>query len=263
MRLKVLMLLLLPTVATAQTAPPPGAGATAGAGRPGTDRSMPAAAAAAGKTQLDTDAIAQQAGGSMLRATVSNPIDPANATLTAVSFFSVPETKPRTIKKHDLVTIIVDENSQYSSNGTTALQKEADFDAKVTAMVRLSLSKLDLSENSINTNPEIGTTGTRDFSGTGAVNRTDTMTTRLTAEVLDVKPNGTLVLQARQHIKTDDEEQMMILSGTCRVEDVTPDNTVLSTQMFDKDVTKTNKGAVRDTMNRGWVPKLLDVINPF
>jgi flagellar L-ring protein precursor FlgH len=130
-------------------------------------------------------------------------------------------------------------------------------------MVRLSLSRLDLSENSVNTNPEIGTTGTRDFNGTGAVARTDTLTDRITAEVLDVKPNGTLVLQARQHIKTDDEEETMILSGNCRVEDVTTDNTVLSTQMFDKDVTKTSKGAVSDTMKRGWVPKLLDVINPF
>jgi flagellar L-ring protein precursor FlgH len=260
MRLSVLISVLLPAVASAQAASFNGQGPS---------RNLPGVSAAGvgaadgHAPQPDPDMVAQQAGGSMLRAAVSNSADPAGATLNAVSFFSVPEAKPRLVKKHDLVTIIVDENSQYSSNGTTALQKEADFDAKVTAMVRLSLSKLDLSENSVNTNPEIGTTGTRDFSGTGAVNRTDTMTTRLTAEVLDVKPNGTLVLQARQHIKTDEEEQTMTLSGTCRVEDVTPDNTVLSTQMFDKDVTKSNKGAVRDAMNRGWVPKLLDVINPF
>jgi flagellar L-ring protein FlgH len=266
MRLNVLMLLLLPTVASAQTAPQTatqtGAAAPAATGREGPGRIIPGASAG-GAQQADPGVISQQAGGSMLRATVSNPVDPANATLNTVSFFSVPETKPRMIKKHDLVTIVVDENSQYSSAGTTDLQKEADFDAKVTAMVRLSLSKLDLSENSINTNPEIGTTGTRDFKGDGTVNRTDTMTTRLTAEVLDVKPNGTLVLQARQHIKTDDEEQTMVLSGTCRVEDVTPDNTVLSTQMFDKEVSNTNKGAVRDTTKRGWVPKLLDAVNPF
>jgi len=263
MRFVFVMLVLIPVLASAQTTPPAGVGA-ATAARGATDRSVPGVSAPSGGTpQLDSGVISQQVGGSMLRATVSNPVDPANATLTAISFFSVPETKPRMIKKHDLVTIIVDENSQYSSNGTTALQKEADFDAKVTAMVRLSLSRLDLSENSVNTNPEIGTTGTRDFNGTGAVNRTDTLTTRLTAEVLDVKPNGTLVLQARQHIKTDDEEQTMILSGTCRVEDVTPDNTVLSTQMFDKDVSNTNKGAVRDSTKRGWVPKLLDVVNPF
>jgi flagellar L-ring protein precursor FlgH len=256
-------LLLIPALSAAQTAPPSGTPAPIADTRGGSDRMGPGVAPQAGGKPIDPDLISQQAGGSMFRATANTPVDPAAATLNTTSFYAVPEAKPRTVKKHDLVTIIVEENSQYSSNGTTALQKEADFDAKVTAMVRLSLSKLDLSENSVNTNPEIGTTGTRDFNGSGAVNRTDTMTTRLTAEVIDVKPNGTLVLQARQHIKTDDEEQTMILSGTCRVEDVTPDNTVLSTQMFDKDVSNTNKGAVRDSTKRGWVPKLLDVVNPF
>ena len=86
---------------------------------------------------------------------------------------------------------------------------------------------------------------------------------RVTAEVVDVKPNGTLVLQARQRIKTDDEEQTFTLTGTCRAEDITPDNTVLSTQLFDKDVTKIHTGAVRDTTKRGLLTKLLDVLNPF
>jgi flagellar L-ring protein precursor FlgH len=262
MRVIAFTAVLIPALAAAQTVPPAATTVTDPRGDSG--RSIPPASnAPGGGAPVDPGLISQQAGGSMLRAAVNSPADPSAATFSSVSFFAVAETKPRTIKKHDLVTIIVDENTAYSSNGTTALTKEADFDAKVTAMVRLSLAHLDLSENSVNTNPEIGTTGTRDFNGSGAVNRSDTMTTRLTAEVIDVKPNGTLVLQARQHIRTDDEEQTMVLSGTCRVEDVTPDNTVLSTQMFDKDVSNTNKGAVRDSTKRGWIPKLLDVVNPF
>jgi flagellar L-ring protein precursor FlgH len=259
MRLKLWMTVLIPAVATAQSVSP-----GEGPGRVVQGVSAaPAGADAQSQKPADPDLIAQQSGGSMLRATVSTSSDPMGASYSAVSFFTVPEAKPRMLKKHDLVTIIVDEASTYSSAGTTDLQKSADFDAKINAMIRLSLKNLSLSENGTSAIPEINTSGTRDFKGDGAVNRTDSLTTRITAEVLDVKPNGTLVLQARQHIKTDDEEQTMILSGNCRVEDVTPDNTVLSSQMFDKDVTKSNKGAVRDTMKRGWVPKLLDVINPF
>jgi hypothetical protein len=33
--------------------------------------------------------------------------------------------------------------------------------------------------------------------------------------------------------------------------------------MFDKNVTKSHTGAVRDTTKRGWLTKLLDVISPF
>jgi flagellar L-ring protein precursor FlgH len=105
--------------------------------------------------------------------------------------------------------------------------------------------------------------GTRNLKGEATVDRTDSLTARITAEVIDVKPNGTLVLQAKQRIKTDDEEQQFVFTGTGRVEDVGVDNTILSTQLYDKDVTKTHTGAVRDTTKRGLIPKLLDLINPF
>ena len=113
------------------------------------------------------------------------------------------------------------------------------------------------------TTPELKLSGSRNLKGEAQVDRTDVLTARIGAEVVDVKPNGTLVLQAHKFIKTDDEEQTFTLSGICRAEDVTPDNTVLSTQMFDKNLSKTHTGAVRDTTKRGWIPKLLDALNPF
>jgi flagellar L-ring protein precursor FlgH len=238
-------ILSLSAATLAQTAPQP---AVARSEQPkGVNRPM----LAPGSQPEDPALLSQRCGGSLVRATLSSPVDPQAAVLKDVSYFSVPEPEPRTIKKHDLVTIIVNEESEFSSKGTTDLKKSADFDAKIDAFVRFSLAKM------------IKTEGSRDFKGDASVDRSDTFTARITAEVLDVKPNNTLVLQARQHIKTDDEEQTMILSGVCRVDDVTPDNTVLSTQIFDKDLTKTHKGAVYDTQKRGWVPKLLDVVNPF
>jgi len=111
--------------------------------------------------------------------------------------------------------------------------------------------------------PELSVSGTRNFKGESQVDRTDTLTARIGAEVIDVKPNGTLVLQARKKIKNDEEEQTLICSGTCRVEDLTPDNTVLSTQLFDLEFSKTNKGQVRNTTKTGFIHKLLDFVNPF
>ena len=111
--------------------------------------------------------------------------------------------------------------------------------------------------------PSLTDTELRLDKGEATVDRSDSLTARITAEVVDVKPNGTLVLQAHKFIKTDDEEQEFTLTGTCRAEDVTPDNSVLSTTLHDLNVKKNSKGAARDTTKRGWVPRLLDFINPF
>jgi flagellar L-ring protein FlgH len=81
--------------------------------------------------------------------------------------------------------------------------------------------------------------------------------------VLDVKPNGTLVLQARKRIKTDEEEQAFILTGVCRAEDITADNSILSTQLYDLELSKSHQGTVRNATRKGWGGKLLDAISPF
>jgi len=208
----------------------------------------------------------QRSGGSLLRASLAAQADASQAPLASVSFFAVPEPEPRVIKKHDLVTIIVREESSFSSDGETELKKEAEFEARLEEFIKINklLSDLQLTGGGVTDPvPSLKMTGTRDFKGEGSVDRTDRLTLRVTAEVVDVKPNGTLVLQARQRIKTDEEEQTFILSGICRAADVTADNTVLSSQMFDKDLTKTHKGTVREATKRGWLSKLLDVVSPF
>lgn len=214
------------------------------------------------QTAQDTSNLMRQTGGSLLQATMAMQADPAQAKLTDMSFFAVPEPEPRTMHKHDLITIIVREESEYSSEGTTDLKKQADLEAKVDQFIQFSIDNFEI-KNSIGTPPEIKMNGSRNFKGEATVDRTDSLTARITAEVVDVKPNGTLVLQARKRIKTDEEVQQFVLTGICRAEDISADNTLLSTQLYDLELNKSNTGAVRDTTKRGWVPKLLDAINPF
>lgn len=226
-------------------------------------RSAPQVRANVTDTAANTAALMRSNGGSLLRASLAAQPDPSVAKASQVSFFAVPAPVPRVLKKHDLVTIIVREESEFSHEGNTDLKKEMDFDAKLEQFIKLSFANGSL-ENAIGQDiPEIKFNANRNFKGEATVDRTDSLTLRIQAEILDVKPNNTLVIQARASINTDEEKQTMILSGTCRAEDVTPDNTVLSTQLFDKAVTKNHTGAVKDTTKRGWVPRLLDVLNPF
>src|SRR5690348_627368 len=123
-----------------------------------------------------------RAGGSLLRATVSMTPDPNQAKLNNVSYFAVPVPEPKTLKKHDLVTIIVREESEFKSEGTTDLKKQADFDAKLQQFITLNLGNKAL-KNAIGQEiPEINLSGNRNFKGEATVDRSDTLTLRVTAE---------------------------------------------------------------------------------
>ena len=80
---------------------------------------------------------------------------------------------------------------------------------------------------------------------------------------MDVKPNGTMVVEATAHITVDKEEQLFRLSGVCRVEDLTVDNTILSTQLADLTISKQTRGEVRDGTKRGWLNQFIDKVSPF
>ena len=214
----------------------------------------------------DVGLLFQKNGGSLLRAGLAAPTDPNQAKLNQVSYTALADPEPKTLRKHDLITIVIKEESAFKSQGDAALKREADFDAQLNDWARLNIDRLTLSPTGgtgATTFPEVKMTGTRNFSGDGSVDRTDTLTARITGEIVDVKPNGTLVVQARKLIRTDEEEQQFVLSGTCRAEDVAADNTVLSTQIFDLQLQKNHKGTVREATRRTWLQKLVDVVSPF
>ena len=189
--------------------------------------------------------------------------EPGQLTFGSASPMQVPKKEPKTLKKHDRVSILVREESQFNSQGSTDLKKSADVDAKVDTYIKLNAAKLSIEGKTPAVTPEIKAEFSRDFKGEGTVNRSESFTARIGAEIVDVKPNGVLVLQARKHIKHNDEEQDFLLTGECRAEDIGADNTIPSSSLTDLNMAMTGKGAVTDTSRRGWVPRLLDFANPF
>ncbi len=257
-RFAAITLLSLATLASAQTAATPVSPSAASAGR------TPIAKPVNNDQTASVSQLMAKNGGSLFRATLQAEAQPNQATLRDVSFFSVPEPEPRVLRRHDLVTVIVREESAFKSAGSTDVKKNASLEAKIDEFISLDLENISIKGGAQGVNPpKVKMSGARDFKGEGSVDRTDSMTARIAAEVVDVKPNGTLVLQGSKRIKTDDEEQQFIITGICRVADVSADNSVLSTNLYDLSLEKKHKGAVRDATRRGWFTKLLDVLNPF
>ena len=248
------LVVLSASVAGAQSAPP-----SVGEGRNTRRVSAPSPVSGTQRAEQIAEML-KRSGGSLLQA--QQMVD-ASSGHAQGSFFAVPEPEPRTLKKHDLLTIVINEQSEISSKGTNNMTRDSEFDAKVSNFIAFKPKSLTLLGLTPTTTPEANLSGKRSFQGEGEVDRSDSFTARITAEVVDVKPNGTVILQARKRIKTDEEEQQFILTGTCRADDVTAANTILSSQMFDLELQKNHKGDVRNATKRGVLGKLLDVINPF
>lgn len=188
--------------------------------------------------------------------------------LGATSFTTVLPPEPRAFAIHDLVTIIVRESSEASSTAELETEKESKFDGKLAAFPDLQLDHLldfvlkpseSLQENAV----ELDLEASREFDGSGNYKRKDSVTSRITAQIIDVKPNGLLVLEARKYIRNDREELELVLTGTCRADDVEIDNTVLSTQLHDLRLNKQHSGELRRATKKGLITKVLEGLFSF
>lgn len=195
----------------------------------------------------------------------SEPAIPATAA-AQMSMYAVPTADAKRFKRHDLITIIVSEISDTSVSSKNNNKKEQTFNTELKDFIDLSIAKGGWPSvgKMKNTNmPKLGFDYSDDRKATADQSRSDKMTLRITAEVVDVKPNGTLRIEATKRIRNDKEEQTMKLSGLCRIEDVQADNTLLSTQLADMVLSKDTAGEVRDGTKRGWLNGFIDKVNPF
>jgi len=181
---------------------------------------------------------------------------------TSLYFISAPET--RTIKKHDIITIIIDENSAQTSSQKLDTKKDSNSSASVDSILDLmQLLELRLAESGVTNTDLIDFTSKRQFKSKGDYERKDKFSARIAARVLEVKPNGTLVLEATKRIAKDKETSVLVLSGLARDEDVTAQNTILSSQLADLNIVLENDGSVKKAAEKGLLTRVLDSVFAF
>jgi len=196
--------------------------------------------------------------------TVEDPLAPA---IAQSSMMAVTLPEPRQFAVHDLVFIVVRESSQSKFDGSLETDTSSELDGEVTSFPTMTLADLlqlqfqsrDLGSD----NPKVGIEFERSFQGEGEQTRNETMTARLTARVIDIRPNGNLILEARKHMQTDDESVTLSLTGTCRPEDIDSDNTLESYKIYDLHLYKITDGEIRQASQKGLLTKLFDLIFNF
>ncbi|MBS1720761.1 MAG: flagellar basal body L-ring protein FlgH [Armatimonadetes bacterium] len=155
-------------------------------------------------------------------------------------------------KVGDLLTIIVDENfvSTLTAN-TTGTKKDSNIIDKL----GLPFGKIPLLKEFLG---GFSTGNTSQTTGTGTTNNTSRLQARITVIVKQVLPNGALVLEGQRAVKVNKDLQLYKFSGVVRKEDVRRDNTVLSEQVAEANITTDGKGLIGDRQRKGILTRLLD-----
>lgn len=182
--------------------------------------------------------------------------------LADASWTYMPLPPPRSFQLQDIVTIRVDELARARADGTAQVRKNTLYDAVLKDWI--GFRDGDLGTDSQRTgDPRINGQTNQLYRASSSLESRETMAFSVAARVVDIQPNGNLVLEANKTIWLNDNRWETSLSGICRAQDIAPDNVILSRDLVDLQIRKDEKGQVRDGYKRGWLTRWIDEFNPF
>jgi flagellar L-ring protein precursor FlgH len=152
-------------------------------------------------------------------------------------------TDAKAVRLHDVVSIVVSENLASESEGTVKNSRASSASSALTGL----FGKLKASNNLQNL---LGMNAASALTAQGQSTTNSSLTTTFGAEVVDVLPNGMLVVQATRRLVFSQQTQLIKLRGLVRPEDVSAQNQVQSTAMTDLELEVTGKGIVNDSTYR-------------
>jgi flagellar L-ring protein precursor FlgH len=168
---------------------------------------------------------------------------------------------------NDLVTINIVESSSASKKADTATGRQSTMDASIANLFGSSLTYnlKDLFGPALGgtLSPTVSAAAKNDFTGTGTTDRQGSLIATITARVVDILPNGNLLIESRKDITVNREKQILLLRGLIRPDDIASDNTILSSQVANAEIIYTGEGVVNDKQGQGWLVRLLDHVWPF
>jgi flagellar L-ring protein precursor FlgH len=101
------------------------------------------------------------------------------------------------------------------------------------------------------------------FNGGGTQTGRFTVSNRTAVTVVDVLPNGNLVVEGRKIVRAGKETQYAYLRGIIRAADVLRDNTTFSTNIADAQVEYIPEGELTEAQKKGWLLNAWDKVKPF
>lgn len=162
---------------------------------------------------------------------------------------------------NDIVTIQISETSSASNKAGLKTSKKNSVSLGINNLLGLE-KEIDVNDNFDNASL-INSAANNSHEGEGESTRESTLTAYITARVIDVMPNGNMVIEAKKEVMVNKEKQVAILTGIIRPRDISYNNIIASNKIADMQIKFSGKGPVSEQTRRGWLSWILNNIWPF
>jgi flagellar L-ring protein precursor FlgH len=169
----------------------------------------------------------------------------------------------RARRLNDILMINVIEKTKADTKEETTGNKQSSYNSLLSNFFNINNKTLGMSPGTSASNPQFGATNNDKFTGKGETKNEGTITATLSAKVVEVLPNGNMVIDSRKEITVNYETQYIVMQGIVRPDDIDQSNTVVSPKVADVRLFLVGDGFLQELQSPGWLGRIWGSMRPF
>lgn len=155
----------------------------------------------------------------------------------------------------DTLTINLVEKTAATKNANSSASRDSKLSAGIPTMTHVPLHYLQ--------GVDLSATTSDTFAGKGASAANNNFTGTITVTVIDVYPNGNLLVSGEKRVAINQGDEFIRFSGVVNPMFVSSANAVNSTQVADARIEYRGSGYIDEVQQKGWLARFFDMIAPF
>lgn len=163
----------------------------------------------------------------------------------------------------DILTVQIDINDSAKTSNASNSSRTAGMSSGVDNFLGLESSLGRFFPGGFDPANAINTNSTSTNAGAGAVTRSERISLTIAAVVTNVLPNGNMVIQGSQEVRTNAELRQLTVAGIVRPEDISSANVIRHTQIAEARISYGGRGDISRVQKTPAGQSLVERFQPF
>ena len=165
--------------------------------------------------------------------------------------------KGRNFQVGDVITVLLNESTQAARSQVGSISRNSTNDMLTPGLAVLGNKLGGLMKGTDFSKTDISN------KGTGTADQTASLTGSVAVSVVEVMPNGNLVLRGEKQLALTEGSEVIQVAGIIRPDDVAPNNTVQSRRLANAQIAYRGKGDLANATRAGWGTSAVLKLWPF
>lgn len=169
----------------------------------------------------------------------------------------------RAARRGDILTVVVEIDDNAAISNSTDRSRSGSERMGIPSLFGLPQRIDEGDTNGATLAEAVDLSSDSSFQGDGSVSRSEVLTLRIAATVVEELPNGVLRVEGQQEVRVNNELRELILTGYIRPIDISRQNEITYDKIAGARVSYGGRGQITDVQQPRYGQQIADIVLPF